>query len=429
MLFKNITILDENFEVKENQFVAVKGDRISYIGPERPEGFFKQEFEGKGRLLMPAFYNAHAHTPMTLLRGYGGGLALNDWLTKKIFPFEAHLTANDVFFSMQQGIAEMLKFGIVSTTDMYMQGESILIAALDAGVKTNLGVGLVCFDPTKKLEDLSDYHNSKYLYENYHGRGDGRVLMDMSVHAEYTSFPGVVKEFADYSRSIGTNMHVHLSETQKEHEECKQRHGKTPAQYFNDLGMFDCPTTAAHCVWLEEGDFDIMAEKGVTVATCPVSNLKLASGICDVKKLYEKGINVALATDGVSSNNNLNMIEEMKFFTLLQKVKHMDPTVITPKQAVEAATKGGAKAQGRKDCGVLKVGNKADLIVLDIDQPHMLPVHSLLDNVVYSADGSDVEMTVCDGKLLYKNGEYYSLDIEKVIYETEKSRKRILSQL
>ena len=429
MLFEDISILDEEMKAREHQYVSVEKDRIAYIGPERPKEFTGEVIRGQGRLLMPAFYNPHAHTPMTLLRGYGGGLNLNDWLTTMIFPFEAHLTPEDVYYSMQAGIAEMLRFGIVSTTDMYMQGESIVKAVLETGVKTNIGLGLVCFDPTKKLEELPDYINSKYLFENYHGAGDDRVRIDMAVHAEYTSNPTVVRGFAEYSKSVGANMHVHLSETRKEHEECKGRHGKTPAKYFLDLGMFESPTTAAHCVWLEEEDFDIFAEKGVTVASCPVSNLKLASGICDAKKMLEKGINVGVATDGVSSNNNTNMFEEMKIFTLLQKAKHLDPTVITPEQGLFAATRAGALSQNRPDCGLLKEGFKADLIVLDIDQPHMKPVHSMTDNLVYSADGGDVEMTICDGKILYNNGEYTTLDIEKVEFETERSRKRILSEL
>lgn len=429
MLFKNIAIIDESLDVKYNQHVGIKDDKIDYIGGEAPAADYGEIINGEGRLLMSAFYNAHAHTPMTLLRGYGGGLNLQDWLNTKIFPFEAKLRDEDVYYGMQLGIAEMLRSGTVSTTDMYMHSEHMVKAVLESGVKMNVGVGLVCFDQTQKLKDLPDYVNSKYLYENYHNADGGRVKVDMAVHAEYTSYPGVVQEFCDYSRSVGTNMHVHLSETQSEHEACKQKYGKTPAKYFYDLGMFDSPTTAAHCIWLEDEDFDILAENKVSIASCPVSNLKLASGICNVKKALEKGINVAVATDGVSSNNNLDMIEEMKYFALLQKVKHMNPTVISPKEAVYAATAAGAVSQGRKDCGVLRVGNKADLIVIDIDQPHLVPVHNMLDNLVYSASGSDVEMTVCNGKVLYKNGEYYTIDIEKVKFEVENSRKRILSEL
>ena len=224
-------------------------------------------------------------------------------------------------------------------------------------------------------------------------------------------------------------MHVHLSETQLEHEECKQRHGKTPAAYFDSLGLFDTPTTAAHCVWLEPEDYPILKEKGVTVACNTISNMKLASGICNVPELYKHGINGALGTDSVASNNSLNFIEEMKMFAMASKVKLLDPTAVTPVQAIQAATVSGAKAQGREDCGVIKEGNKADLVVLDISGPNMHPVHDLTNNIVYSASGSDVVMTICDGRVLYENGEYKTIDIEKTLFEAGRMTKSILAQL
>lgn len=430
MIFKNITILDENFDIRDNQYVGIIGDRIDYIGDTEPYGDYGDVYSGKGRLLMPGFYNVHAHTPMTLLRGYAGGYNFQDWLFKKIIPFEAKLTREDVYYGSMLGIAEMLKFGTVSTTDMYLHTEHMTRAFIDSGVKINTGAGLVSFNPDERLVDNKDYKITKNLYENYHGACDGRIIVDASVHAEYTSLERILREYCEYAVELGLNMQVHMSEMKKEHDECKKRHGgKTPARYFNDIGMFKVPTTAAHCVWIEDEDYDILAENHVTVATCPVSNAKLASGICDAKRILEKNINLAIATDGVSSNNNLNMIEEMKFFSLLQKVRNSDSTAISPKQTIKAATVSGAMAQGRKDCGCIKEGNKADLIVFDIDQPHMKPVHSMLDNIVYSADGSDIEMTICDGKLLYKNGEYYTIDLEKVEYEVEKRRLRVLSEL
>ena len=224
-------------------------------------------------------------------------------------------------------------------------------------------------------------------------------------------------------------MHLHLSETKKEHDDCKGRHNKTPAQYFNSLGGFNAKTTAAHCVWIKGEDFDILAEKGVTVATCPVSNMKLASGTCDVPLLLKKGVNVALGTDSVCSNNNLNFIEEMKFMACGAKIRDMDPTAITPKEAIYSATKAGAESQSREGCGALKTGNKADLIVLDIEKPHMYPVHDILTNIVYSGSGSDIILTMADGKTLFKEGEYMTIDIEKTIYEAEKSKARILKEI
>ncbi|MBR6584167.1 MAG: amidohydrolase family protein, partial [Firmicutes bacterium] len=214
------------------------------------------------------------------------------------------------------------------------------------------------------------------------------------------------------------------------HEECKgRRNGMTPAQYFNSLGVFDMPATAAHCVWIEGEDFDILREKNVTVASNPVSNLKLASGVCNVPELLRRGVNVALGTDSVASNNSLNFFEEMKVFAMASKMMYKDPTVVTPVETLRAATVNGALGQGRKDCGLVKEGFRADLIVVDIDQPNMHPVHNMANNLVYSASGTDVVMTMSDGKVIYENGEYKTLDIEKTIFEAGLSTKEILAKL
>ena len=200
-------------------------------------------------------------------------------------------------------------------------------------------------------------------------------------------------------------------------------------KYLYDCGLFDVPTIAAHCVYIEDDDFDILKEKKVTVATNPVSNLKLASGIADTGKMLEKGVNLAIGTDSVASNNSLNFIEEMKTLALVSKVRNMNPTVITPKEAIYAATRGGALAQGRTDCGLVKEGMKADLIVIDIQRVHWHPIHDLLNNLVYSASGSDIELTMVDGKVLYNDGEYATIDEEQVIFEVENVKKEILEKL
>ncbi len=429
MLFKNIAVLDDRFKLRENGYVGVKDGVIGYIGDQMPEEAFGEEYDGRGKLLMSGFVNAHAHTPMTLLRGYGENLNLSDWLNTRIFPFEEKLTGHDIYYAMLLGIAESLRSGIVSTTDMYFYGEEMARAVLESGVKNNLSLGLTCFGD-EDLYTLKNYKEGKLLFENCHNTGDGRLKIDMCIHAEYTSGEKVVRQMAEHCKSLGANMHIHLSETKEEHEGCKLRHGgKTPAEYFYSLGIFDSKTTAAHCVWLEGEDFDILKEKGVTVASCPKSNLKLASGVCNAPKLLEKGINVALGTDGAASNNSLNMLEEMKFFALIHKEKWGDPRVVTPRQALYAATRAGAVSQGRADTAALKTGMKADLIALDISGAHMKPAHSLLNNLIYSASGSDVRLTMVDGKVLYRDGEYQTIDIEKVIFEVEKSKDRILSEL
>ena len=428
MLFKDIVMLDEGLNVKSGMYIGIIDDKIDYIESIMPEKDYGEVYDGKGKLAISAFYNAHAHSPMTPLRGYGENMSLQDWLQQKIFPFEEKLNGDDVYWATLLAMAESIKYGIVSSTDMYYFCDKMAEAVLDSGAKNNISRGIVNFG-ARSVKELPSYAELGSLFKNYHNAGNGKIKIDMSIHAEYTSNPETVIAIYEYAQELGLNMHLHLSETSDEHEGCKARHGKTPAQYFNDLGVFNVKTTAAHCVWLEDDDFDILAQKGVTVATCPVSNMKLASGIANVPALLQKGVNVAIGTDGVSSNNNLNMIEEMKFMACAAKVRDCDPTAVTPKDALNAATKAGAMSQGREGCGALKTGNKADIAILDIYKPHMYPVHDMLTNLVYSASGSDIALTMCDGKVLYKGGEYTTIDIEKVMFEVDKTKARILSEL
>ncbi|MDY2959971.1 MAG: amidohydrolase [Hornefia sp.] len=431
MLFKNITIIDENFDVKENKYVGTIKDKIAYIGDEMPQNSseYGKVYQGKGKLLMPGFYNAHAHSPMALMRGYGENMVLQDWLTKRIFPFEAKLTGDAVYWGTMLCMAESLRFGIVSTSDMYYFISDMVRAVSDIGGKNNISRSVVNFDGTS----FSELDSTKELisaYENFNNIENQRIKIEASLHAEYTSDETTVKELALLAKKYGMSMQVHVSETRQEHEECKQRHGgKTPVKYLYDCGLFDVPAVAAHCVHIEDEDFAILKEKNVTVATNPVSNLKLASGIADTGKMLAKGINLAIGTDSVASNNSLNFIEEMKMLAVASKVRSMDPTAVTPKEVVYAATRGGALAQGRDDCGLLKTGMKADLVIMDIQKLYWHPIHDLLNNLVYSASGSDVELTMVDGKVLYNNGEYATIDEEKVIFEVESRTKEILAKL
>ena len=320
MLFRNITILDENLEMQEHMYVGTEGTRIAYIGPDRPEKNYGDEYEGSGKLLMSAFYNAHAHSPMMLMRGYGENLALSDWLNTRIFPFEDKLFSDAVYYSTLLAMAESARFGIVSSSDMYYFCEDMVRAVVDSGARANISRSITSF-VEGSVKDSDSYKEAVALAEQYHGAAEGRVLIDASIHAEYTNTEQSIRDVAEYASKYGLNMHVHISETRAEHEECMQRHGgRTPVKLFSDLGAFDTRTTAAHCVWITEEDREILADRGVTVATCPVSNLKLASGIADIPALFEKGINVAIGTDSVASNNSLNFVEEMTMHNVEQYV-------------------------------------------------------------------------------------------------------------
>ena len=428
MLFKNITIIDGDFNVKENMNVGVRGKEIKFIGDSMPAESYGEVYEGNGKLLMSGFYNCHSHIPMTLLRGYGENLKLQEWLETRIFPFEGKLDGNAVYWGAMLGIAESLRFGIVSTTDMYNFCDDIARAFGETGAKANIGRAILSFTD-EELRETERFRECESLFRDFHNSFEERIKIDMSLHAEYTSNPKTVQQLAEYTKEIGARMHVHVSETAFEHNECKKRHGLTPAAYLAKHGLFDQPATAAHCVHLEDDDIAIFKEKGVTVASCPVSNLKLASGTCNVPKLKQHGVNVALGTDGCASNNCLNIIEEMKFFSLLHKGIFAEPAASSPRDTLYAATRAGALSQGRDSSGLLKTGYTADLIVLDITRPNMNPAHDLVNNVVYSACGGDIIMTMIDGQVLYQDGEYKSLDIEKVTAEAVSVTKNILEQL
>lgn len=428
MLFKNITILDEDLNVQENCFVETKGDIITYIGKKRPEESSGEEYEGKGRLLMSGFYNAHGHSPMSLMRGYGENMALQDWLNKKIFPFEDMLDGEAVYWGTMLSMAESMKFGIVSTSDMYYFCEDMAKAVADSGMKANISRSIV--NPAgEDPEAMDSFREMKALYGDLHESCGGRIKIDMSLHAEYTSDRRTAEALADYAGKLDTVLHVHVSETESEHRQCIERHGMTPAAYLEDTGLFDIPAIAAHCVYSDDNDLEIFRRRGVTVATNPVSNMKLASGVCNAARVLEKGINLAIGTDSVASNNSLNFMEEMKVLAIGNKGFLKDPAVITPMEALKAATEGGAKAQRRDMCGALREGAKADLIVIDISGANMHPIHSIINNLVYSCSGGDVEMTMVDGKVLYEKGNYRTIDIEKTIYQAEKATKKILERL
>ncbi len=411
ILLKNTSYLDENFDVKHGD-IGIRNEIIDFVG-DKATGEYEQTIDCSECAAMPAFVNGHAHSPMTLLKGYAENMALSDWLNKMIFPFEATMDEDDVYNSALMSVAESVRFGCVSTTDMYYRFDAMTSAYEQAGFKSNISLSVLTHNAESSMKE--------YIYALDRLKSlSSRIKLDVAIHAVYTSTPEVVKEFSAFAKQHGLRMHTHLSETKQENEECKAKYGITPTRYLYNLGMFDVPTTAAHCVYLEDGDREILAANNVTVAVNCTSNLKLASGIPDIAKLLKSGINVTIGTDSVSSNNNLDMFEEMKLFALLPKAVNRDPELISPTLALRAATRSGALAQGRNDCGLIKEGFKADIAVIDFNSPHLHPIHDVKNNLVYAAGGSDVRITVCDGKILYKDGEFLTLDFEKLKHWAER---------
>jgi len=431
LLFKNIAVLKDDYTLAENMDVRTEGSRIAEVVPGgTADSGSDREIDGRGKLLMPGFYNAHTHLPMTLMRGYGENMYLQDWLGKKIFPFEDKINGEDCYHASMLALAESFAHGIVSSSDQYFFCEDIVRAAIEAGAKLNVCRGLSFFDEILDLTGFKPYQESKKLFDEHHDTEDGRIRVDVGLHAEFTATPGLIDAVAGLVKETGAPVHVHVSETRSEHEECKERNGgRTPVRVFSDSGVFNNGGLAAHCVWVEEEDVDIIKEKGVTVVGCPVSNMKLANGIARIPLILEKGVNVALGTDGAASNNSFNFFEEMKLLSLASKARFGDPTLITPGEALYAATRAGALAQGREDCGYIKEGFRADLILVDLASPSLNPVYEIANTLVFSASSRDILMTIIDGRVVYESGEFPTVDVRKVVYEVECAKDRILAEL
>jgi len=409
----------------QNGYLGIDGDRIDYVDAQPPQVPYDETKDMTGALLLPGLVNGHTHTGMSLLRGLGSDLPLQQWLFDRVFPVEDRLTDEDLRLGMELSMLEMLASGTASFTDMYMGADYCAPAILAAGMKANLCRPLQSFDPEEDPMTCRRMREMLALYDQWHGAGNSRIQVDFSIHAEYTCTEKMVRAAAEEAHKRGVGMHIHLSETAAEQQNCIQKYGLTPAQWFDKLGAFDLRAYAAHGVWLTAEDRALLRERGVTVVHCPESNLKLGSGVADVPALLQAGVSVALGTDGAASNNNLNLVEEMHLVSILHKGIHRDPTLLSPRQVLTMATESGARLQGRSDTGVLIPGNKADIVAIRMDRPHLTPAIDPVSHLVYAAQGADVSMTMVDGAILYENGEYLTMDRDRILFDARRAARRL----
>lgn len=410
--FQNARIL--SMKEGEDIFLGelhVTDNKISYIGAEKPE-FSKESWDrvidAKGNVLMPGFKNAHTHSAMTFLRTYAEDLPLKEWLYEKVFPMEAKLKPEDMYPLSILAIMEYLTSGITANFDMYMAPEFVAKAAKDTGFRTVLCGSANDFGGTKEslrkeYETLNKYHEL--------------VSYQLGFHAEYTTSRELMLDIADLAKELKTPVYLHNSETKEEVAGCVERYGKTPTAFLDSIGMFEYGGGGFHCVHMTEEDLDICKEKGLYVVSNPGSNCKLASGIAPVSKMLEMGISVALGTDGPASNNCLDMFKEMFLVSGLQKIACEDATAVDSMEVLKMATVNGAKAMGLTDCDVLDEGKLADLIMIDLNQPNMQPIHHIPKNIVYSGSKLNVAMTMVNGSILYENGAFFIGVKPEEIYE------------
>lgn len=401
-----ILTLDDSFDIIENYELWVEEDKIVYIG-EKKEGSFEREIDCRGNLIMPSFKNAHAHSPMTFLRSYADDLPLDKWLNDAVFPMEAKLNADDGVWLSKIAIMEYLTSGISAAFDMYFLPESIAKASKETGFNTVLcgAVNNFVSSPKELEEDYS-------LLNNY----NENVSHQLGFHAEYTTDIEILKAIAEISNRLKAPVSAHCSETEKEVRECLKRHGKTPVELFNDLGLLNYGGSLFHCNFLSDRDIEIIKDKNIYVVTNPGSNCKLASGVAPIARLIDEGINVAIGTDGPASNNALDMFREMYLVTALQKLKNKDAASAPAEKILEMACSAGARAMGiNSDC--LREGKNADIIMLDLKRPNMQPINNIVKNIVYSGSKDNVIMTMVRGKILYEHGEF-NIGVEpRLVYE------------
>ncbi len=401
----------------EGWYVLVSGNTVASIERERPHGSFDRVIPGEGRLLIPGLCNAHTHTAMTIFRGYGEDLPLERWLHERIFPAEDRLSDRAVYLGSKLAIAEMISGGVTSFSDMYFFCDATARAVYESGIKANLSRSIVSFDENADPTADQRIAESLALYREWNGEADGRILIDFSLHAEYTNKAPTVRYMAELTKKYNTRMQIHLSETRKEHEECIGRNGVTPTGFFLKNGLFEVPVSCAHGVYLTDEDRSVLAKAGATVVHNPISNLKLGSGIMPLAKTVSSGVRVALGTDGAASNNRLDLLREMQTAILLQKGVSGDPESVKAEDGPTLASENGYLSQGRSDSGRMEVGMRADLALYDLTSLANLPNTDPLVVLAYSASAGDTVLTMVDGRILYENGVFTTLDVEKLKYE------------
>ncbi len=394
------------------------GGKISYIGEKKDTAErFDNEIDLSGKLIIPGFKNAHTHGAMTFLRSFADDLPLNDWLYNQVFPHEAKLTEEAIYVFTQLANMEYLTSGITSSFDMYFKLDSYAKANTDMGFRTVLCGSINDFGGT--VEGIEEEYNK---FNGYHEL----ISYQLGFHAEYTTKRETLEGMAALSQKYKAPMYTHNSETKSEVDGCIERYGITPTQLFNKLGMLEYGGGGFHCVWFDEKDMEIYRDKGLWMVTNPSSNLKLASGIAPICEMKRNGMTrFAIGTDGAASNNCLDMFREMFLVTALQKVREMDASACPAFDVLEMATKGGANAMGLTNCDILAEGKCADFAVIDLMQPNMQPIHNIAKNLVYSGSKQNVYMTVINGKVLYQNGKFATVDAEEVYKRAEKIAREI----
>lgn len=405
--------------------LVITGERLNYVGPTAHAPMIAADdiyIDGQGMVAMPGLINAHTHLAMTLFRGAADDLPLMTWLQEKIWPVEARLTSDDVYWASLLGIAEMLRAGITTFCDMYWHVEAVADAVRESGIRACLS-GVVIGNMPNSAAILD---SAIQRVRNFRSEAHPRITPFFGPHAPYTVPDAMLKTIIAEAQNLNVAIHTHLAETTAEVASCHAEFHCSPIARMQQVGLFSVPVIAAHCVHPDENDFDVLAENKVSVAHCPSSNMKLGSGIAPITRYLKNGVTVALGSDGAGSNNTLDILREMHTAALLHKVAG-DSTAVNALQALQLATYAGANALRLPELGYLSAGKLADVILVDFQQPHLKPKDRIISNLVYAAGAGDVDTVIVHGKILLRKRQLTTLDLTTIYAHVEESVTRLFT--
>ena len=411
-----------------DQSVLIRDGKIKDIGKSLADSADVQ-VDGAGKIVLPGLINTHTHLSMVLFRGYADDMQLQDWLQKKIWPLEGRLTGEACYHGGLLGCAEMIMSGTTTFMDMYFHLEDVARAVDESGLRAFLSYGIIdLFDPAKAK---AEQEKSRQLFEFFRKLGNSRIQFALGPHAPYTCSADTLLWAKEFAEKNGLIFHIHIAETRKEQADSQQQHGARVVEYLDKIGTLGDRMLGAHCVWLTKSEIALLAKAGVSVAHCPVSNMKLASGgVAPLPEMFDAGIAVGLGTDGAASNNSLDMFETMKVCALLHKAHRWDPTVLNAQKVLDLATIEGARAlRVQGEIGSIETGKRADIIMLDGNMPNLNPVHgkeTVVSDLVYSASAANVTTTIVDGKVLMQNRQLRTLNLEQVVQNARETTNKLI---
>jgi len=428
ILIKNVDVLtlNESGDVLRRTNITISEGKIQAIGAIPPDFRADEVIEASDHVAMPGFFNAHTHAAMTFERGWADDLPFDRWLNERIWVAESALTPEDVRWGAYLAVAEMIRSGTVGFADHYFYMDEVAQVVEEAGLRATLA--WCVFGTGAEAEIGKGFEETIEFVQRWQGAANGRIRTVLGPHSPYACPPDFLETVAERAAELDVGIHLHVAEFRDQLEGSLAKYGVTPVKFLEQRGILDHPTIAAHCIYITPEDMDILQTKEVSIVQCPNTHMKLGMGVTPVPELLSRGIRVALGTDGPASNNDLDMLEEARLATLMQKNHHLDPVMLPAEQTLRLATQNGAKALGFPESGVIAPGRAADLVIFDFRKPHLRPRHNLLSNIMYAAKSPDISHVIVDGQILMREGKLTTLDEERILYEAERRAWRMVKQ-